>query len=73
MFLIGKTRPNYDFLSLRKSINNSSELLDYIKMEGRKIDFSQLVEDLRPFIFNPGDADRVLSFLEYIEDILSWS
>jgi len=66
IFLLGKTRPNYRFLSQKKGINNSAELLAYIQEKGREIKFKQLVEDLRPFVFDPTDANRILSFLDYI-------
>lgn len=69
LFLIGKTKPNYTFLTQKKKIQHASDLKAYIQTEGKKVDFNQLVEDLKPFVFNPNDANRILSFLDYMGTI----
>lgn len=70
MFLMGKTRPNYRFLKQKKQLKNSTDLLKYIRSECKKIEFSLLVKDLQPFVFEPNDAKRIMSFLAYIESEL---
>ncbi|MFC1751923.1 nucleotidyl transferase AbiEii/AbiGii toxin family protein [Thermoproteota archaeon] len=66
LFLLAKTRPNYDFLYQKKKIENSDQLLDYFQANCSEINFNPLVKDLKPFLINPEDADRILNFLDYI-------
>ncbi len=69
LFLLNKTRPNYAFLTQKKDIRTPQALLHYFQTETAKIHFDQLVKDLRPFVFNPMDADRILNFPEYINSL----
>lgn len=69
MFLFGKTRPNYEFLSQKIGVKNSEELVKYIFDNGREIDFKSLENDLKPFIFKPNDEKRISGFLDYIDTL----
>ncbi|MEK7298301.1 MAG: nucleotidyl transferase AbiEii/AbiGii toxin family protein, partial [Candidatus Margulisiibacteriota bacterium] len=67
LFLLGKTLPNYEFLAAKIGVTDSAGLMTYIRKGCAKIDFKELVDDLRPFVFNPSHADRILLFTAYVE------
>jgi hypothetical protein len=48
-------------------VTDSAGLMTYIQKGCAKIDFKALVDDLRPFVFNPSHADRILLFTAYVE------
>lgn len=68
-FLLGLTSPDYNFLSGECEINkdNLKEKL-FKKISSLKMD--KLAEDVMPFLINPDDQERILSFREYIEQKL---
>ena len=69
MFLIGKTRPNEEFLFQKLNISSGQEILDHILNNSTKINFEELEKDLAPFIFKAGDEKRISGFKEYIESL----
>jgi hypothetical protein len=66
LFLLGKTKPNYQFLSQKIQIDNAGDLVEYLNINCAQIDFKELLRDLRPFVFMPKDAERILYFVAYI-------
>lgn len=69
IFLLGKTGPNFDFLAQKIGVKTLSDLKIYMREEASKLDFDQLVGDLRPFVFRPSEADKVLLFEQYIDHL----
>lgn len=66
-FLLGRTRPNYTFLQDRLDISTAKDLREHLLAVCERMDFQQLAEDVQPFLFKPGDVQRVLLFPEYIK------
>jgi len=69
VFLLSKTRPNYEYLQLKLKIKNGQEMKDKLLALEGKIDFKELAKDVEPFLFNAEDSKKVLLFVEYIKNI----
>jgi predicted nucleotidyltransferase component of viral defense system len=70
MFLLGQTKPDYDFLSSRKGINNSEELKAAIYEQLKNINLKLKAKDFEHLLFNRSNSDRILMFGEFIEEYL---
>jgi predicted nucleotidyltransferase component of viral defense system len=66
-FLLGKTSPNYDYLKFKIGIDNKALLNRELSKKCRTLDLKALSDDVRPFIFNAGEAKRVLLFPDLIQ------
>ena len=69
VFLLGRTKPNYDFLKFRLDISTPDELRQHLISICEKFDFKMLANDVQPFLFNATDVQRVLMFGEYIKGV----
>jgi predicted nucleotidyltransferase component of viral defense system len=69
VFLLGRTRPNYDFLRFRLDIATPERLREHLVALCQQFDFEALANDVQPFLFNPADVRRVLSFPAYIRTV----
>jgi predicted nucleotidyltransferase component of viral defense system len=67
VFLLGKSGVNYDYLSLKMSIRNKSELRDRLLLRCARIDFSRLAKDLEPFVYSKKEVNRVLMFSDVVQ------
>jgi len=67
VFLLAKTRPNYDYLQLKLQIRNGKELREKLLSIDDKINLEELAGDVEPFLFNSSDAKKVTLFIEYIK------
>ncbi|MBN1365189.1 MAG: nucleotidyl transferase AbiEii/AbiGii toxin family protein [Syntrophaceae bacterium] len=69
VFLLQKTKPNYDYLKKKTGIADSQVLkrriLDYIK----DLNLKGLARDVEPFLFNPSDSKKIVLFPEYINQV----
>jgi len=70
LFLFGKTDPNYVYLDQKIGVTHREGLLSYFKKKGASISFNVLLRDLRPFVFKPNDADKILQFERIIQSKL---
>jgi hypothetical protein len=68
LFLLGKTPPDYNYLNEKLKINNESELKSRLVELCDKTDLKKLSEDIKPFVFEPADAGKIILFKKYIED-----
>lgn len=68
-FLLGKTRPNLDYLGQKLSIRDGVDLKERLLDKCRQLDLNELARDVEPFLFMPADSKKVLHFCEYIESI----
>jgi len=67
VFLIPRTLPNYSYLKQKMGIENAPALRRTLLQQTEKLDFEQLARDVRPFLFNPVDDQKVRLFREYIK------
>ena len=68
-FLLGKTKPNYDYLTLKVGIDSSQKLKLAILDRCSQIDMAEMAKDVAPFLFDAKDEKRVKLFVEYIRQV----
>lgn len=67
VFLLGKTKPNYQYLNLKLGIADPQVLKRRLVSFCRRLDFNALSRQVQPFLFSPSDNKRVLAFAEFIK------
>jgi len=68
IFLLGKTKPNLDFLKLKLKIKDKIDLKSKLLLKCKKLNLKQLAEDVEQFLFVPSDSKKVLLFYDYIKN-----
>ena len=68
VFLLGKTKPNFDYLRLKLKIKDMANLKTRLLSKCRNLDFNHLAKDVEPFLFIPSDSKKILFFCDYIEN-----
>lgn len=69
MFLLGLTKPDYDFLAKRIGIKNASELRAEVKKRLMITDLKTKARDFEHLLFNKENNKRILRFKEFFEDV----
>jgi predicted nucleotidyltransferase component of viral defense system len=67
VFLLSQTKPNYDYLSVKWNIRNTSELKDALLQTLEKTDIRKKSQDFEHLIMNKSTVNRVLLFKEFVE------
>jgi len=70
IFLFSKTYPNYHFLREKmelKEENDIGEVKKKLLLKCEKINFKRLAEDVKPFLFYPHDAEKIMLFPDFIQ------
>lgn len=68
IFLLSKTKPNYDYLKSKIKIKSPFYLKKKLLEKCRTLHFRQLTVDLEQFIFVPSDSKKILLFPDYIKE-----
>ena len=68
-FLLGQTKPNYDYLKLKLNITSSEALRSAILERCSKIDMEGMARDVAPFLFEAKDEKRVKLFISYLKQV----
>lgn len=69
VFLLGKTRPNMDYLRVKLGVKDTADLKNRLFLECKKLDFAQLAREVEPFLFTPSDSKKVLHFCEHVKGL----
>lgn len=69
VFLLGKTKPKYDYLKLKVDIDSSQDLKAAIVDRCSKIDMAEMAKDVAPFLFDAKGEKRVRLFMEYLRQV----
>ena len=70
IFLLSKTNPNPLFLRERMKLKEEidiGEIKKKLLLKCEKINFKKLVEDVKPFLFYPHDAEKIMLFPDFIK------
>ena len=67
---MGKTEANYDYLKLKMKIKTSEELKKKLLDKCKKLNWKNVADDVKPFLFNPDDTKKVILFPDYIKQKL---
>ena len=68
-FLLGQTKPNYDYLKLKLNITSSQALRSAILERCSEIDMEEMARDVAPFLFEAKDEKRVRLFISYLKQV----
>jgi predicted nucleotidyltransferase component of viral defense system len=63
-------QPNYLYLKQHLQIKNQEELKDFLLEKTKDFDFNQLAQDVKPFLINPNDIQKVRFFRDYLKSQL---
>lgn len=70
IFLFSKTNPSYHFLREKMKLKEETDIEEIKKkllLKCEKINFKKLVEDLKPFLFYPSEAEKIMLFPDFIK------
>jgi len=67
VFLLSKIRPNYNYLKQKLNIANAQSLKKTMIKRYKGLDFKQLANDVRPFLFFEKDTKKIEQFKEFWE------
>lgn len=67
MFLAQNTTPNLDFLQAKFGKFELKEIIEKILLQLSDADYSILAEDVRPFLINSTDADKIKLFPNFLK------
>lgn len=67
VFLLGKNKPNPDYLFQKLKIQSYHELKDRLLEKCDELDFKQLATDIEQFLFSANDKKKILFFPEFIK------
>lgn len=71
LFLLGKgSKPDYRYLHQKIGIDSPDSLKSAFSTLCASIDMQEMAADVSPFLFNPGDAQKVSLFPDYIQQVL---
>jgi len=70
MFLLGQTKPDYDFLAKRIGIKNAAELKAEVEKRIKNTDLKTKTKDFEHLLFNKENNKRILRFEELFEEII---
>ena len=68
MFLLGQTKPDYEFLSKRIGIKNAAELKTEVTKRLQITDLKTKTRDFDHLLFNKENSKRILRFKEFFEE-----
>jgi len=70
MFLLGLTKPDYDFLAKRIGIKNAAELKFEVKKRLKIINLKTKTNDFEHLLFNMENKKHILRFEEFFEEAI---
>ena len=68
-FLLPRTKPNYDYINQKMGISIPTELKKKILTICEEIDFTEMVSDVKAFLFHPKDEKRIQLFKAYFKQV----
>ncbi len=54
-----ETKPDYEFLNLKKVVTNEKELKDVILTHCKTLNMTEMAKDVAPFLFNDSDTKKL--------------
>jgi predicted nucleotidyltransferase component of viral defense system len=69
MFLLGQSKPDYDFLATRCGIHNITELKTGLLSLVSSVNLEQKARDFEHLLFDKRNGARIMGFKEYVEGL----
>lgn len=70
MFLIQRTKPDYDFLAAACNVNNKEMLLERLNSVVAETDMNLKKRDFEHLLFNPRKSEQILLFIDVCEQFI---
>jgi len=67
--IFSKTDPNFDYLSEKLQLTNIVDLKERLLINIKKVNMKELAGDVRPFLINQNQIDRILLFKDFVESL----
>ena len=68
IFLLQRTKPNYDYLDRKVGLQNGSQLRKKLIAHIEDLNLDKIAIDVEPFLFNPSDNKKIKMFREFIKE-----
>ncbi|NCA85893.1 MAG: hypothetical protein EOM83_10005 [Clostridia bacterium] len=69
MFLMGQTKPDFEFLKAKCGVNNMQDLKNAFSSVLQKIDLSQKAKDFEHLVFQKRNNNKILLFNEFVKGL----
>jgi Uncharacterized conserved protein len=69
IFLLQKTKPNYDYLKQKTGLADSQALKKKVLDRLKGLNLKELAKDVEPFLFQPSDSKKIVLFSDYIKQV----
>ena len=69
LFLSNRTKPNFDYLNLKLGIKNNKTLKSYLEKGCKTLNFDEIIADVKPFLFNPKDVEKIKLFPAWVASL----
>ncbi|MDD3302226.1 MAG: nucleotidyl transferase AbiEii/AbiGii toxin family protein [Candidatus Gracilibacteria bacterium] len=69
VYLYKLTNPNFPYLKAKKGIDNEIKLKEKLLEFIEQLNLSEYAEDVKPFLINPDEINRVTTFKEFINSL----
>lgn len=69
IFLLQTTKPNYEYLKIKTGVGDNKELKKAMLSYVKEIKMDEVIKDVKPFLFNPSDSEKIKMFKKYITQI----
>lgn len=69
IFLLQKTKPNYDYLKQKTGLADSQVLKEKVLDHVKGLNLKELAKDVEPFLFQPSDSKKIILFSDYIKQV----
>lgn len=69
IFLFSKINPDFNFLEEKVGLNkkiNIKEIKERLLSKCERINFKKLIEDVKPFLFYPSEAEKIMLFPDFV-------
>ena len=70
IFLFSKKNPNYYYLKKKMKLKEETgieKIKKKLLLKCEKINFKKLAEEVKPFLFYPRDAEKIILFPDFIK------
>jgi len=69
VFLLQKTKPNYDYLKQKIGIVDAQSLKEKVLDHVKGLNLKVLAKDVESFLFQPSDSKKIILFSDYIKQV----
>jgi len=69
MFLLGQTKPNYEFLTIKQGLHNEKELKSALESRLAEVDLTSKQKDIQHLLFNSQRSHMITNFGPFVRNL----